>query len=253
MHDHAVGTMTSADDGGESGRGAGRVPSTQQFSALESRGGFGNRRSSVPRAIRFASCYVYTPGHMSAASRSLRTSVKKGNVRQLLNRAIELDAESLQASSFVRFFPAAAMLVPVPGSRPSAWGSATATERLALALLEQGLGRGIWFGLRRVRTVRKSATAAPGARPTVQDHYDTLTADGIDGPGRSDVVLIDDVVTKGRTLLAAALRLREALPTADVRAFALLRTLGYAFDIERSWVPCVGTIEWKGDDARRCP
>jgi predicted amidophosphoribosyltransferase len=253
MHDHAVGTMTSADDGSESGRDAVRVPSTRQCSALESREGFGDRRSPMLREIRFASCYVYTPGYISAASRSLRTSVKKGNVRQLLKRAIQLDAESPQASSFVRFFPAAAMLVPVPGSGRSAWGSATATERLALALLEQGLGRGIWFGLRRVRTVRKSATAAPGARPTVKDHYATLTADGIDGPGRSDVVLIDDVVTKGRTLLAAALRLREALPTADVRAFALLRTLGYAFDIERYWGPCVGTIEWSGDDARRCP
>lgn len=162
------------------------------------------------------------------------------------------DGEFLQASSFVHFFPATAMLVPVPGSKPSAWGSATATGRLARALLEKGLGQGIWFGLRRVSAVRKSATAPPGARPTVRNHYDTMALGEIDGPGMS-LVLIDDVVTKGRTLLAAALRLREVFPTADVRAFALLRTMGYAFDVERSLAPCVGKIEWNGDDARRCP
>ena len=203
--------------------------------------------------IRFASWYVYIPGRVTPASRSLRTSVKNGNVKQLLNRAIRLDGESLEASPFAGFFPGAAMLVPVPGSKPSAGGGATAAGQLALALLEQGLGRGIWFGLRRVKAVRKSGTAPPGARPTVKNHYDTMAVDKIDGSGTSHIVLIDDVVTKGRTLLAAALRLREVFPDADLRAFALLRTTGYSFDVERSLLPCVGKIEWSGLDARRRP
>lgn len=59
--------------------------------------------------------------------------------------------------------------------------------------------------------------------------------------------------TKGRTLLAAALRLRQILPLADLRAFALLRTLGYAAEIDRFLTPCVGTIEQQGEDACRRP
>ena len=208
---------------------------------------------SACREIRFASCYAYIPGRVTAASRSLCTSVKNGNVRRLLSRAIRLDAESPAASPIADFFPAAALLVPVPGSRPSAAGSAMASGQLALALLELGLGRGIWFGLRRVKAVRKSGTAPPGARPTVRKHYDTMAVDEIDGCGTSHLVLIDDVVTKGRTLLAAALRLREAFPSADVRAFALLRTTGYSPDVERSLLPCVGKIDWSGRDARRRP
>lgn len=209
-------------------------------------------KSPACREIRFASCYAYIPGRVTPATSSLCSSVKNGNVRQLVSRAIRLDGDSPGASPFANFFPAAAMLVPVPGSKPSA-GRATASGQLALALLEQGLGQGIWFGLRRVKAVRKSGTAPPGARPTVRNHYDTMAVDEIDGSGTSHLVLIDDVVTRGRTLLAAALRLREVFPSADVRAFALLRTTGYSSDVGRSFLPCVGKIDWSGRDARRWP
>ena len=72
-------------------------------------------------------------------------------------------------------------------------------------------------------------------------------------PEASHLVLIDDVVTRGRTLLAAALRLREALPRADVRGFALLRTMGYSPIFDQLLMPCTGKIEWARDDARRSP
>ena len=68
-----------------------------------------------------------------------------------------------------------------------------------------------------------------------------------------DIVLIDDVITKGRTTLAAALRLREAFPAATIRAFALVRTMGFVGDIERLFEPCEGSIHWNGIDAYRDP
>ena len=67
------------------------------------------------------------------------------------------------------------------------------------------------------------------------------------------VVLIDDIVTKGRTLLAAAERIREALPEARIKAFALIRTQGAARDIHALLDPCRGEIKWKGGDALRRP
>jgi len=64
---------------------------------------------------------------------------------------------------------------------------------------------------------------------------------------------VDDVITKGRTLLAAAIRVREAFPGAQVRAFALVRTMGLVPDIGRLLAPCKGVISWVGNDAHRDP
>jgi len=67
------------------------------------------------------------------------------------------------------------------------------------------------------------------------------------------VVLIDDVITKGRTLLAAAARVHEAFPDAQVRAFAMLRTMGLSSGVQQLLDPCQGEIRWKGGDAYRRP
>ena len=209
--------------------------------------------ATLLREISYASCYVYSPLGADDSARRLRTSIKKGDVKELLKRGLALDAAERAVLPLMGFFPAGALLVPVPGSKPSCGPRATAAGRLAVALLQRGLGVRIWFGLRRVRRVRKSATAAPGSRPTVWAHYDTMAVDATDVPRAAHVILVDDVVTKGRTLFAAALRLREVLPLADVRGFALLRTRGYAPVAGHPLVPCIGKIEWRGRDAHRAP
>ena len=67
------------------------------------------------------------------------------------------------------------------------------------------------------------------------------------------IVLIDDVITKGRTLLAAATRLRVELPLSDIRGFALIRTEGFAEQIKHLEEACHGVVRWAGGDARREP
>jgi hypothetical protein len=67
------------------------------------------------------------------------------------------------------------------------------------------------------------------------------------------MTLVDDVVTRGRTLLAAATRLHDAFPHAQIQGFALLRTMGFAARVDRLWDPCIGEITWRGGDARRNP
>jgi hypothetical protein len=59
--------------------------------------------------------------------------------------------------------------------------------------------------------------------------------------------------TKGRTLLAAASRLHEAFPAAQIRAFALVRTMGLIPSVEHLLDPCKGEIRWQAGDAYRCP
>ena len=148
------------------------------------------------------------------------------------------------------FFAPSDVLVPVPGSSSSRLRSARITLQLAEALLDEGLGGRVWPGLRRTTAVPKSATAS--RRPSVARHFDSLECGFIpDGNGR-DFLLIDDVVTRGRTLLAAAARLQEALPDSRVRAFALLRTVRSTC-LDRMLDPCRGVIAWSGGDARRNP
>ena len=59
--------------------------------------------------------------------------------------------------------------------------------------------------------------------------------------------------SKGRTLLGAATRVREALPDAEIRAFALMRTMGLVAEVGQLLEPCQGEIRWAGEDAHREP
>jgi hypothetical protein len=58
---------------------------------------------------------------------------------------------------------------------------------------------------------------------------------------------------KDSPLLAAASRVQEAFPGVEVRAFALLRTLGLIPAVQRLLNPCKGQIRWRGGDAHRYP
>ncbi len=148
-------------------------------------------------------------------------------------------------------FSGGAVLVPVPGSALSGdapWAAST----LAVALRDVGLAHAVWMGLRRCAAVRKSATAPSRARPSVSEHYESFLVMQPPEMVRR-VVLIDDVITKGRTLLAAAARIQSAFPSVDVRAFALIRTKGFRQRVVCEVEPCEGVVRWAGGDARREP
>ena len=120
------------------------------------------------------------------------------------------------------------------------------------------MGNSIWAGIERRFPVRKSATALNADRPTVRQHYESFAVSAYainTTPPFAPVrfVLIDDVITKGRTILAAAARLHEVFPNADIRAFALVRTMGFLAKIDDPLDPCQGEVRWSAQDARREP
>jgi predicted amidophosphoribosyltransferase len=205
-------------------------------------------------SLAYASCYVYSPagkGRVCEHSRMLRTLLKEGDARFMLKYALRVHQQIEPWEKLAGFFRSDDLLVPVPGSSPIRRGAWAAAD-LAFALAHEGMGGTVWQGLRRVLAVPKSATAAPGGRPTVSRHYHSFCMERPSVvPG--GVVLIDDVVTKGRTLLAAAVRVRETLPGARVRAFALLRTMGMIANIDHLLDPCTGEIRWRFGDAQRSP
>ncbi len=120
------------------------------------------------------------------------------------------------------------------------------------------MGGSVWAGIERRFPVRKSATALNADRPTVRQHYESFAVAVYSMGTRHPLepvkfVLVDDVITKGRTILAAAARLHDAFPNADIRAFALIRTMGFVAKIDDPLDPCQGQVRWSGQDASREP
>jgi hypothetical protein len=207
------------------------------------------------RKLNFASCYVYSPGgagRASERSRLLCTLLKSADMHFMERYASRVREEMATNESLAEHLDASPVWVPVPGNAPAAPGARPVSEHLALALLRAGVGGNLWTGLCRRRAVRKSATSCPGKRPTVAAHFDSFEVER-DLPPPARVVLLDDVITKGRTLMAAAMRLNDAFPDIEIRAFAMLRTMGRVDHVEQLVDPCIGVIRWRAGDAHREP
>jgi hypothetical protein len=212
-------------------------------------------------SLSFISCYAYSPravGAMAEASRLLCARVKASDPVWLPRYAGCVHRVSCRDGALASLFGRGAILVPVPGSAISA-EAPWAAERLATALCAVGLGRRVWPALRRQLAVRRSATSPAGARPSVREHYESFAivrganTAAVQRHTAAKIVLVDDVITKGRTLLAAAARLQAEWPHADIRAFAMIRTVGFVPRMTQLLELCHGVVRWAGGDARREP
>lgn len=207
------------------------------------------------RAISFASVYVYSPQGSSAVSgrsRLLLALLKSDDGKFISKYAGRVRQQAIELPLFADFFAGSDLLIPIPGSAPQGRRTRWVAEHLALAMVREGIGRRVMPLLRRVSAVRKSATAPAGARPTVTRHYDSFAVERCE-PAPDRIVLVDDVITKGRTLLAAAARVHEAFPSARISAFALVRTMGLVPGVNCLLDPCRGEIRWNRGDAQRNP
>jgi len=152
---------------------------------------------------------------------------------------------------FSSYFHPNAMLVPIPKSSLMKPDTLWVPERIASALAEIGFGK-VLPCIRRVKSVPKSASSLPTERPTPIDHYNSFRINGsLSEP--DEIVLVDDVVTRGATLLGAANRVVEAFPKTRIRAFAVMRTISNPSDFIQLYDPCEGTIKLResGDTLRR--
>lgn len=204
--------------------------------------------------VPYAAPYVYSPRGLSdvaARSRQLRDAIKRADaalVPQLAARIRQLFDEG----TFPGFFGPGVTLVPVPGRAPLVPGALWVPDKIARALQAVGLAAEVWPTLKRRYAVPKSAWAAPGQRPEVQQHFDSFeVTDRV--PPTEAIVLVDDFVTKGRTLIAAASRLAADLEGIEVRAFAVVRTMGLVLDIPRIREPVVGELVFENGDVSRTP
>lgn len=205
--------------------------------------------------IAYGSLLVYSPRGTSEVckqSRDICYKVKAGDsaTLQLVARRIREHVD--RRDMLAELFAADLTLVPMPRSAPLVSGALWPSDKIAQSLLGVGLGSHVVPILERTTAVAKSSHAAPGERPAVQQHFDSFRAHArVEASDR--ILVIDDVITKGATALAAVSRLAETYPRARIEVLAIIRTMGLVAEIERILNPTTGRVLDIGGEARREP
>ncbi len=209
--------------------------------------------------VRFGSFLTYSPRGLSKVSQDSRTvtyAIKhdgKGAIREAAKKlAAWLGTQD--AAPLAEFLHPGAILVPCPRSTLRKQGSLWPPLRIAEELVAAGLGKEVQLLLERFKVAPSSSSAERGERPGIRTHLDTLRV--VPSPpllGQARLLVVDDVTTRGATLWAAVSLLKEQFPQSEVKAFAMVRTLGRQPEVERIVDPCVGTIRNVGGGAVREP
>lgn len=200
--------------------------------------------------LRFGAFFVYYPYGESPASqraKTLSTFLKQDRMlsfshppvptSEFLARSLSLNLAGSVLEAFLR---SEAILVPVPRSAPARGEDWLWPPRnIAQALVRHGIAGRVETCLRRTEAVQKSAFVAAKDRPLAREHFETMAVEPVLEEPES-ILLVDDIVTRGSTLLGAASRLHNAFPQAKIRAFAAMRTLGE--EVRRNPDPTLGTI-----------
>lgn len=153
---------------------------------------------------------------------------------------------------FVSFFGKDVSLVPVPKSSLMIPGTLWVPQRLVLAFCKFDLGKELNCLIRK-EAVSTSHLTKPEDRPKPLDHYRTIDVQTNIGEAPKSILLIDDFITRGATLLGAASRLAEAFPNVPIRAFAVMRTISNPNDFEKINSPVKGEITCISGNAFRNP
>jgi len=174
-------------------------------------------------------------------------------VSEWIARTVHRDIAKLP---FSEFFQASPILVPMPRSGLATPGTLWVPEKIASALLAHGLGSKVVPCVVRVTAIRKSAWSGASERPSPTEQYQSMGVQGtVSDLKPKQIVMIDDIVTRGSTFLGAANRLWEVFPEAQIWAFAGMRTISNPAEFEALDNPVKGRIWYRPDkdDSLRRP
>lgn len=215
--------------------------------------------AEFPSEIEFASFLRYAPRGTTDVSKDSKTfahSIKTDGYVRTVN-AIDFTAkrlaEEIGKHAFLRdYFNASVTLIPCPRSTPTQPGTLWPSLRICQAFKAQGLCGSVGTQLMRIKPVPKSAFAAPGQRPEPIDHYESVAVAPVELFTPKAITLVDDVITRGSSLLGFKRRLEEAYPGVPIRCFAVVRTISPG-EVASLLDPVRGTISFTGGQLHRSP
>lgn len=212
--------------------------------------------------IEFGSLLSYSPRGNSDAqclSRTVMRALKNDEYLELKQNQILMSdyiadrlKKDIEKLPFADYFKANPILVPTPNSSLNRSGTLWVPQRLANALVRKGLGSKVVECLSRVTPLPRSATSLAVDRPKAIEHYDSMEVKKILFEP-DEILLVDDVVTRGATLLGAANKLADAFPNARIRTFAAMRTISSPSNFVKINDPCTGMINLSSDETFRDP
>jgi len=210
--------------------------------------------------LEYAAYLSYTPRGITDEAKKSKTIMYDIKQDRLVSTPpvpiSEFIAKNLKSElnvlPFSDFFGENVSLVPVPKSSLMTPGSLWVPLRIVQAFCRHGLGKELNC-LIRTKPVPKAASSRPEDRPRAIDHYQSIEVQtNMTSP--VNIILVDDVITRGATLLGAASRLHEAFPDATIRAFAVLRTISNPDEFNKIFLPVKGSITLDpGGQTRRSP
>ncbi|MEK6982929.1 MAG: hypothetical protein AABX33_00005 [Nanoarchaeota archaeon] len=209
--------------------------------------------------LKFGSYLTYSPhGKSDLAKRSknimiyLKSERSIGNPPKFMSQFVaEKIKESIDQMPFKHFFSQDASLVPIPKSSLMQPNTLWASEKIANALSKQAFGD-FYPCLKRTKPLPKAAYAVPSNRPKAIDHYNSVECQPLVHRPKV-IVLIDDIITRGSTLLGCASRLREIFSDVPICAFAVIRMMSDPDDFTKIEDPCIGTITLSNNNTFRNP
>jgi hypothetical protein len=148
---------------------------------------------------------------------------------------------------FKHFFGPEVTLVPVPKS--SFTKELWVPHNLAKELETQGLGK-VKTCVKRAISIKKQSTSKEKRKPSI--HVKSLELNHFEEVS-DEILLIDDIITSGSTVMGVAIKLKEAYPDKNIRVFAVLRTTDKREVCKNLIFPLKGKIILNGDSTKRIP
>lgn len=220
------------------------------------------RMIPFPSNLSFASFLQYAShgsSPYSKRSKAFVTDLKNDSSPRYLNGESAVGFAARRLSQVVGehdflkpYFAPSVILMPAPKSTLLLEGALWPPDRICTSLLYEKLGGGVLRCIERKVSVRKSAVAHKGERPSPEEHYHSIRIKHRSLLSPKEITVVDDVITRGSTFIAIDAILREAFPDATIRYFAMIRTESNG-DITSMLDPVEGTVTFIGNKLIRRP
>lgn len=205
--------------------------------------------------VEFGSLFAYTPRPHNVDTEDSYNFMMKLKSNEIINfkfpSTCNFVANTLDSCMnllpYSNFFDSKPLIVPIPKTTLIKSEYLWVPHILAVEIYAKGLGSRIVNCLNRVYPLPKSSTSKSENRPKAIQHYDSLSVQRLPYNPPS-ILLIDDVITRGATILGAASRLAEAYPNSSIKAFAGIRTISNSLEFQKFLDPQLGTIELRDND-----